>query len=158
MSTGIETRECYMLLTNISKKNNIRDLIFLAKAFNLIPIVVNMLNTKTYIQQIFDTNMIQAYMYFDHMDEAQSFLSSLKVTIIGIEIMSESISVCEFPFNIFPSIAFMPGNEGTGLSAKQKSACDKFIYIPQFGSGTASLNVNTATSIIVHRYQLSLSV
>ena len=48
----------------------------------------------------------------------------------------------------------MPGNEGTGLSVKQKSVCDYFIFIPQYGNGTASLNVNVATSIILHRFQV----
>jgi tRNA G18 (ribose-2'-O)-methylase SpoU len=38
------------------------------------------------------------------------------------------------------------------MSDKQKSVCDGFIYIPQYGAGTASLNVNVATGIILHRY------
>jgi tRNA G18 (ribose-2'-O)-methylase SpoU len=38
------------------------------------------------------------------------------------------------------------------MSEKQKSVCDGFVYIPQYGAGTASLNVNVATGIILHRY------
>lgn len=38
------------------------------------------------------------------------------------------------------------------MSDKQKSICDGFIYIPQYGTGTASLNVNVATGIILHQY------
>ncbi len=38
------------------------------------------------------------------------------------------------------------------MNNNQKEICDEFIYIPQFGSGTASLNVNVATSIIINEY------
>ena len=38
------------------------------------------------------------------------------------------------------------------MSEKQKSLCDGFVYIPQYGSGTASLNVNVATGIVLNSY------
>ena len=34
------------------------------------------------------------------------------------------------------------------------SICDAFVYIPQYGSGTASLNVTVAGSIILHHFGL----
>lgn len=76
----------------------------------------------------------------------------------------------------------MIGNEGTGLSRAQMELCDRFIYIPQYviskdrsntfngndksssgndvegssgtgeGNGTASLNVATATAIVLHHF------
>lgn len=39
-----------------------------------------------------------------------------------------------------------------GLSAKECEICDFFIYIPQYGGGTASLNVTVAASIVLHHY------
>ena len=39
-----------------------------------------------------------------------------------------------------------------GLNDKQKLICDDFVYIPQYGDGTASLNVNVATSIVLHEF------
>lgn len=33
-----------------------------------------------------------------------------------------------------------------------KEICDQFVYIPQFTSKTASLNVTTAASIVMHRF------
>lgn len=38
------------------------------------------------------------------------------------------------------------------MSERQKAVCDSFVYISQYGGGTASLNVTVATSIILHRY------
>ena len=36
------------------------------------------------------------------------------------------------------------------MSEHQKSYCDSFVYIPQYGIGTASLNVNVATCLVLH--------
>ncbi|KAH7436575.1 hypothetical protein KP509_05G026400 [Ceratopteris richardii] len=50
------------------------------------------------------------------------------------------------------SSAFLLGNEGTGLSKKEMDICDSFVYIAQYGSGTASLNVTVAASIVLHHF------
>ena len=42
--------------------------------------------------------------------------------------------------------------QGTGMTAKQMSLCDSFVYIPQYGSGTASLNVTVAASILLQHF------
>lgn len=42
--------------------------------------------------------------------------------------------------------------QGQGLSAKQVRLCDSFVYIPQYGGGTASLNVTVAASIILQNF------
>ncbi|XP_048497369.1 uncharacterized protein LOC104884946 isoform X2 [Beta vulgaris subsp. vulgaris] len=42
--------------------------------------------------------------------------------------------------------------KGTGLSVKECEICDFFVYIPQYGSGTASLNVTIAASIVLHHF------
>ena len=39
-----------------------------------------------------------------------------------------------------------------GLSSTQKRACDAFVYIPQYGAGTASLNVAVAASLVLHHF------
>ena len=48
--------------------------------------------------------------------------------------------------------AFFMGNEGQGLQAKHMDSCDSFVIISQYGGGTASLNVNVAASIVLHRF------
>lgn len=44
--------------------------------------------------------------------------------------------------------------QGTGLSEKQVALCDSFVYIPQYGDGTGSLNVTVATSIVLQHFAL----
>ena len=44
------------------------------------------------------------------------------------------------------------GNEGHGMTPQQKKICDGFVYIKQYGAGTASLNVAVASSIVMHEF------
>ena len=44
--------------------------------------------------------------------------------------------------------------QGTGLSEAQAKLCDGFVYIQQYGAGTASLNVSVAGSIVLHHFAL----
>jgi len=44
--------------------------------------------------------------------------------------------------------------QGTGLSEAQAKLCDSFVYIQQYGAGTASLNVSVAGSIVLHHFAL----
>ena len=59
--------------------------------------------------------------------------------VVGVEIVASAVPVHAFPFA--GPTAFMLGNEGQGLSERQIAACDAGVYIPQYGPGTASLNV-----------------
>lgn len=40
------------------------------------------------------------------------------------------------------------------MNPKQLALCDSFLYIPQHGPGTASLNVAVAASIVLHTFAL----
>ena len=73
------------------------------------------------------------------------------IPIIGVEIDNSSINLEEEPFGT-TSVAFMMGNEGSGMTTKQMSVCDGFIRISQYGGGTASLNVSVAAGLVLHRF------
>lgn len=40
------------------------------------------------------------------------------------------------------------------MNEKQYEMCDRLVYIPQYGKGTASLNVSNAAAIILHHFAL----
>lgn len=103
--------------------------------------------------------------------------------IVGVEIMPSALPVHSFPFRgptafmlgnevrklyvvgrvdvSQPAVAGPPmplppasASQGQGLSERQIRNCDAFIYIPQYGAGTASLNVAVAASIVLHHFAL----
>lgn len=87
---------------------------------------------------------------FDKLADCKAFLISHTppVPLLGIEILPEAVSLSAM--TVPQRIAIMPGNEGSGMSKAQKAVCDGFVYIPQYGNGTASLNVTVATTIVMH--------
>lgn len=137
-----------LIIFNISKNRNFGGLVRTADALGVSEIiVVGKKRLKRYGHcGTFDSNKQK---HFYSLDEAVVYLKQLKYNIVGIEISNESIAIENQPFD--GNTAFLPGNEGTGLSEKQKEVCSKFVYIRQHGSG-ASLNVNVATGIALHHF------
>jgi tRNA G18 (ribose-2'-O)-methylase SpoU len=79
------------------------------------------------------------------------------LTVVGIEITDSSQSLLEVNFAALPGtgVVLVPGNEGAGLIERLRRCCHRFVYIPQYGNGTASLNVHTATSMALYYRALS---
>ena len=50
------------------------------------------------------------------------------------------------------NIAIFMGNEGQGIHPKHLKECQELVRIPQYGVGTASLNVNVAANIVLYRF------
>lgn len=135
----------YVVVCNIAKQNNVRALINAAVAYNFKVIIIG-------LERMDFGNTGEKLIRLATCEELKRFLKEENIPLVGIEIMPDAKSVMEDPFE--SSIALMPGNEGDGLSQRQKDSCDFFLYIPQYGFGTASLNVYIATTIVLHRYNL----
>ena len=171
--------KCYLIITNISKKPNVRSLLLLAAAFGC---------TKVFVagQKKFDfsapaegssstdlPHQLRAMVRdgqmdivrFDRLDECIAHIKSIgaedgagtcnrqqrrPIRVVGVEIDPSSQDVEGEPFE--GDTAFMMGNEGQGMNEKQMSLCDGFVKIAQYGGGTASLNVYVAASIVLHRF------
>ena len=105
-------------------------------------------------------------------EETRDYLHKKGVRIYGIEIMANAspimkydpkTGIVSFPFDRqWQGAAFVMGNEGNGLSDKQRSICDEFLFIPQTrggrsdggGGGSSSLNVACAATVILQAYCL----
>lgn len=102
----------------------------------------------------FGAHGADAHVAFRHYasleDCCQHLKSEERCEIVGIEIDDSAKPVQSHPFS--GPTAFLLGNEGQGLSQRQLRCCDKLVYIPQYGCGTASLNVAVAASIVLHHF------
>ena len=90
--------------------------------------------------------------YFDSLKHVRDYCVKRGIKLCGVEIMDEAKPVHEHPFE--GPTAFLLGTEGAGLSKKEMSYCDSFVYISHYGNGTASLNVSVAASIVFHQFAL----
>jgi tRNA(Leu) C34 or U34 (ribose-2'-O)-methylase TrmL len=145
--------DCYVISAALVKRHNVGMLIRNCVAFG----VKEMLICGGY--RNFGSQGTDRYLpvrEFDRLRDAVADLKAKGVTICGIEITADAEPVTKMPFR--GPTAFIPGNEGEGLTDHAKSLCDHFIYIPQMNcpgmeaGGTASLNVVVATGIVLHHF------
>lgn len=141
--------ECRVLVYNLSKKGNFGTLVRTAVAFGATQmIVVGNRKINTLGQQA--TARFIGWKFFDSFTPAVEWIKAEGWKLVGIEIGARAVSVTTRPFS--DKTVFVLGNEGAGLDQKTLDACDSVVYIPQYGRGTASLNVATAAAIVLHHF------
>ncbi|CDO98953.1 unnamed protein product [Coffea canephora] len=141
--------ESYVLIHNIAKRHNVGTLARSCTAFGVSELIL--VGRRDF--NAFGSHGSTSHLNFRHFHSlslAKSFLKERDCDICGVEITDDAVAVNQHPFK--RSTAFLLGNEGTGLSAKECEICDFFVYIPQYGCGTASLNVTVAASIVLHHF------
>lgn len=150
MSTSKEHPEFYVIVHSVAKKANIGNMLRSACAFGVKQVVI--VGQKKNVQYFGaqGTHRHVDMVFVDKLEQAVSYVKNKGCAIIGIEILDNAVSILDAPFE--GNTAFILGNEGDGLSQAQMRICDKFVYIPQYGCGTASLNVTVAASIVFQHF------
>jgi tRNA G18 (ribose-2'-O)-methylase SpoU len=191
------SRRPYLIITNISKRQNVRNLLQIAFAYGVRTVYVAGQRGFEFDHDARDTDVPVALhhvlrtgrlniMKFDKLEECAMYVRRSRrrdggdagtsttfvdgesrdvddgdddapTKIIGVEIDNSSINLEDEPFGSYSSsssssVAFMMGNEGSGMSARQMSICDGFVRVSQYGGGTASLNVSVAAGLVLHRF------
>lgn len=103
------------------------------------------------------------FIYFNKLIDAIEYIKQQQFNIVGLEISNNSIDVTQCVYEIgqynnsgvfYNKTVLVPGNEANGLTEHVKQYCNRFIYIPQYTTGTASLNVAIAGSIVMQYFAL----
>jgi tRNA G18 (ribose-2'-O)-methylase SpoU len=142
----------YLILHDISKRSNVGTILRTASAFGAAAVLVvggQRRSLRTFGAHGADKRL--RYYFFDSLKQAVDFARhDLRCAhVIGVEIRPDAVSVSA-PDAFRGSSAVIMGNEGTGLAPPHAALCDRFVYIPQFGNGTASLNVGVAAGVVFH--------
>lgn len=175
MEGKAESCESYVVVHNIAKRHNVGTLARSATAFGVSELIL--VGRRDF--NCFGSHGSSSHLRFRHfhsLHDARNFLKDKGCDICGVEITNDALPVNHHPFK--KSTAFLLGNEvvtslslfhqfqfppllfnvfliylqGQGLSPKEIQICDFFVYIPQYGAGTASLNVTVAASIVLHHF------
>ncbi|KAH0992405.1 hypothetical protein GBA52_003888 [Prunus armeniaca] len=92
------------------------------------------------------------FRHFHSLQDARLFLSRREIVIFAA--LRSLMMLCLSITTLLPRAPFLLGNEVIfqPFFAKELEICDFFVYIPQYGGGTASLNVTVAASIVLHQF------
>lgn len=152
----------YLLLHNIAKPKNVGMIVRSACAFNVdkIFLVSKDPEKKLKSKLLKDFGVVFGaqgtenkidYEFFFSVKEAKAYFNERNIKIVGIEIGDNARSLHKAGAFEGDTV-LVPGNEGDGLIEPLKSACDYFVYIPQYTNKTASLNVAVATSMVLGEF------
>lgn len=158
----------YLVLTNISKRNNIKSLLQTAAACGCSAIFVVGQRTFDFDKDLpqslhaytnDDEQKIMPIIRFVKWNDCVQHLVERNITLVGVEIHKDAHNLDSYTStnnkDNNKDVAFLMGNEGQGIHEKHMASCQDFVKIPQYGGGTASLNVNVAASIVLHSYHLN---
>ena len=141
-----------LLIYNVSKSSNIGPLIRTAVAFSCSAVVV-VGARKLLTHGNKHTNRFATFRHYERLHDAVTHLKAQHFALVGLELSHDAVELSTQPPPFSPRTCFVPGNEGSGLSAHLLPHLDRLVYIRQSGHGTASLNVSTATGIVLYAFQ-----
>ncbi|KAI9919111.1 hypothetical protein PsorP6_011926 [Peronosclerospora sorghi] len=152
------TPHSYLIVNNVQKAKNVKHMLISASAFGVHEVFVVGQKKLDFQQgEEFLHSLRCQVTRLATLKDCQVHCKERNIRIIGVEIMQNAKRITDHPFH--GDSAFIMGNEvwdknvlGSGLNSAQVAICDEFVYIPQYGGGTASLNVTVAASIVLHSF------
>lgn len=160
LSPSIVPKSCsYVIISNLQSGANIGQICRNALAFNVHEVLVVGRNNFNGKMRGADrgAKFMQRFVHLTSTAEARDYIKEREpdCQILGVEIADKAISIRDYKFR--GSTAFMFGNEGGGLSDRQREICDDLVYIPQFSAtgGMASINVACASAITLYSFAIS---
>lgn len=166
--TKLAMKKLYLVICNIQKFHNVRALLLSAAAFGCHEVLlVGQTKNKDrdgLFPPAFEEAVTQQLIRLQHFakwNECLEYITKHSIYLIGVEIDDQSRVLDEHYFSnqtqeLEPhdQIAIFMGNEGQGIHPKHLQECKSLVRIPQYGVGTASLNVNVAANIVLYRFHL----
>ena len=154
--------ECYVIVGNLQSGGNIGRIVRSASIFGASECLV-VGQRKWRLSGDHGSRFDIPQKHFYSHEEAKTYLEAVGggVKIWGVEIaegaapllrFNRVTGTASFPFE--GSAAFVLGNEGEGLSERQREIVDEYLYIPQSrgGGGSSSMNVACAAAVVLHSF------
>jgi tRNA G18 (ribose-2'-O)-methylase SpoU len=156
----------YLVICNIQKITNIKAMLLTSIAFGCCEVLMVGQENNSKRNDMFPLPFQEAVnkgqillTRFPKWKDCVAYIEKQKIFLIGVEIdeTSQLLNDEYFESTYYPknekNIGIFMGNEGQGILPVHLKNCNSLIQIPQHGVGTASMNVNVATSIVLYRFQ-----
>ena len=157
-----------LVICNIQKITNVKAMMMAAVAFGCSEVLLVGQEKNSQRKDMFPAPFQDAVQTgtirlkrFPKWKECVVYMEQEAMFLIGVEIdeTSKLLNDDYFDQNIQDSnhkhanIGILMGNEGQGIQPAHLKNCNALVRIPQYGAGTASMNVNVATNIVLYRFQ-----
>ena len=161
----------YLVICNIQKIANVKAMLLAGVAFGCTEILMVGQEKNSQRKDMFPAPFQEAVQKeqirlrrFAKWKECVEYMERQGLFLIGVEIDEKSrllnddyfhqnFSDTQKDHNRSTDIGILMGNEGQGIQPAHIKNCSALIRLPQWGSGTASMNVNVATNIVLYRFQ-----
>ncbi len=157
------------MICNIQKITNVKAMMMAAVAFGCSQVLLVGQEKNSQRKDMFPTPFREAVQSgkirlkrFAKWKECVQYMQEETIFLIGVEIdeTSKLLNDEYFETNFGKAcpgnnnnIGILMGNEGQGIQPAHLKNCNALVRIPQYGAGTASMNVNVATNIVLYRFQ-----
>ncbi len=149
------------VLENIRSAHNVGSVFRTADAFLIDSLIITGYTAQPPHKEIKKTALGAEdsvdWKYFSTTTEAIEFLRNENYTIYAVEQVEQRILLEDLPKNANEKLAFIFGNEVSGVEDTSISLCDGCIEIPQFGI-KHSLNISVAAGIVLWQAIQSFSL
>lgn len=152
----IDLNGLILALDDIKDPGNFGTIIRLCDWFGISQLVCSNETVDVYNPKVVQASMGSLTRVTVHYTDLQRFISNSSLPVFGTFMDGENIYKTNLPQN---GIIIM-GNEANGINSEIEKLVTKRISIPRFGKlqKTESLNVATATAIILNEFKRSLSI
>jgi len=164
-----------LVVCNIQKIANVKAMLLASVAFGCTEVLVVGMEKNLKRRDAFPPPFCKALEQdrialrrFAKWKECVAYMQERGMVLVGVEIdetsqlLNDDYFARNFPHdndndntnnNTNYNIGILMGNEGQGIQPAHLKNCHGLIRIPQHGAGTASMNVNVATNIVLYRFQ-----
>ena len=144
----------YLVLDNIKDVVNIGSAFRLSDALGVKKIFIcgdkniDIINNKKINRVSRSTINYVNYEIYENIIDCINNLKHENITILALELTTQSIPIQKYKFEKNKHYAFIVGNEQDGVSQQALDAADATIHIDMFGNNS-SMNVSVATGIAI---------
>jgi len=150
--SGSEKFPVIAVLENVRSAYNVGSVFRTADAFLIEEVILVGYTATPPHKEIAKTALgaesVVSWTHFSKAEEAIHYLKKLDYLVLGVEQTSESVQLDQLDHFVKHKVAFIFGNEVSGVDQKTLELCDGLLEIPQFGT-KHSLNISVAAGVVL---------
>ena len=151
----LQEKGLILALDGVQDPGNLGTIIRLSDWFGVGHIVCTQTTADCYNPKVVQASMGSlARVQLHYLEDLSAWLAQTELPVYGGFMQGEHVYKSALPTDA----VLVMGNEGQGISQEAEAVIDTKLSIPNFGTGQESLNVATATAILLSEFKRSIEM